>query len=75
MDFNTQDIKKVSKIADSFKGKSEDEAIRDIVRLIKTGEGGMTPEKFIQMVEMVKPVLNPAQKQKLDRVVRELKKG
>ncbi len=75
MEFSTQDVKKISKIADSMKGKSEEETIKDIVRLLKSGEGGMTPEKFIQMVDMVKPVLNASQRQKLDRVVRELKKN
>lgn len=75
MEFSTQDVRKMSKIADTMKGKSEDEAIKDIVRLVKSGEGGMTPEKFVQMVEMVKPVLNSSQKQKLDRVVKELQKS
>ncbi|HZK35093.1 MAG TPA: hypothetical protein VFD33_07275 [Bacillota bacterium] len=72
MDFDKKDISKMSEIADSLKGKSENEAIGELANMVRSGEGGMTPEKFIQLAGMIKPMLNKSQRRKLDKVISEL---
>jgi len=73
MDFSAQDMKKAAQIAQQFKGKSEDEAISEIVRMIKSGQGGLTPAKVEQMVSMIMPMVDDSQKRKLQRLIKELR--
>lgn len=72
MEFSTQDIKKVSQIAKQMQGKPEDDVIKELAQMIKSGQGGITPEKAEQMLQMVLPMLDNDQKKKVQRLVNEL---
>ena len=53
MEFNTQDMKRISEIARKMKGKSEDQIIKELSHMIRAGEGGLTPEKAESMFKMI----------------------
>ncbi len=72
MEFSTQDIKKVSQIAKKMQGKPEDDVIKELAQMIKSGQGGITPEKAEQMLQMIMPMLDSNQKKKVQRLVNEL---
>lgn len=72
MEFSTQDIKKVSQIAKQMQGRSEDDMIKELAQMIRSGQGGITPEKAEQMLQMVMPMLDNNQKKKVQRLVKEL---
>jgi len=72
LDIDRQDLKKMSELADSMRGKTEDEAIEDIVEMIRSGQGGMTPERFKQLAKTIEPMLTKSQKSKLDKIIQEL---
>lgn len=65
MEFNTQDMKKVSQIAQKMQGKPEDDVVKELVQMIKSGQGGITPEKAEQMFQMIMPMLDNDQKNKI----------
>jgi hypothetical protein len=65
MEFSTQDIKKVSQIAKKMQGKPEDDVIKELAQMIKSGQGGITPEKAEQMLQMIMPMLDSNQKKKV----------
>ncbi len=73
MDFSTQDIKQAAQMAQKLKGKSEEDAISQMVQMIKSGQGGMTPQKVEQMVSMIMPMVEDNQKKKLQKLLQELK--
>ena len=45
MDIGSQDIKRLMQAFQSVQGKSEDELIRELVDMIKSGKGDLHPEK------------------------------
>ena len=72
MEFNTQDMNRMSQIARQMRGKSEDEIVRELARMIRSGEGGLTPAKAEQMLRTVLPMLNNEQRRKIQKLIREL---
>ena len=72
MEFNTQDMKRMSQIAQQMQGRPEDEVVKELARMIRSGQGGMTPEKADQMLRMILPMLNNDQKKKIQKLIREL---
>jgi len=72
LDIDRQDLKKMSELADSMRSKTEDEAIEDIVEMIRSGQGGMTPERFTAISKTIEPMLTKSQKSKLDKIIQEL---
>jgi len=67
-----QDIRRLLQMVQSMQGKSEDEMIRELAAMIKSGKGGITREKAEGMIKAIMPVLEPQQRRKLDRLLREL---
>ncbi|MFO7153573.1 MAG: hypothetical protein DIU64_001280 [Caldicoprobacter oshimai] len=72
MNMGNQDIRRLLQMVQSMQGKSEDEMIRELAAMIKSGKGGITREKAEGMIKAIMPVLEPQQRRKLDRLLREL---
>ena len=72
MEFNQQDMKRVSQIAQKMQGKPEDEVVRELADMIRSGQAGIAPDKAEQMLQMVLPMLNNDQKSKIQKLIREL---
>ncbi|MDN5276348.1 MAG: hypothetical protein PWR01_313 [Clostridiales bacterium] len=72
MNTGNQDMRKLLQMVQSMQGKSEDELIREVAAMIKSGKGGITREKAVGMIMAVMPVLEPQQRKKLERLLREL---
>ncbi len=72
MEFNTQDMKRISEIARKMKGKSEDQIIKELSHMIRAGEGGLTPEKAESMFKMILPLLTAEQINKVKKLMDEL---
>lgn len=73
MDFNTQDMKNMSQIAGRMKGKSENEVIKELAEMIRTGQSGLTPAKAEQMFQAIMPMLTLEQKDKIKKLLEELR--
>jgi chorismate mutase len=73
MEFSTQDMKRMSQIAKKMEGKSEDQVVRELAEMIKAGQGGLTPQKAEQMFQMIMPMLTNEQKQKISKLLNELR--
>ncbi|MGI6189342.1 MAG: hypothetical protein GX041_04410 [Clostridiales bacterium] len=74
MDIGSQDIKRLMQAFQSVQGKSEDELIRELVDMIKSGKGGLTPRKAESIIKAVEQMVNPKQRRILDKLLRELHK-
>jgi len=74
MDIGSQDIRRLMQAFQSVQGKSEDELIRELVDMIKSGRGGITPRKAENIIKSIQPMLNPQQRRILDKLLRELYK-
>lgn len=72
MSMGNQDIGKLLQMVQSMQGKSEDELIREIAAMIKSGKGGITREKAVGTIKAIMPVLEPQQRKKLERLLKEL---
>lgn len=72
MDFRTQDIKNMSEIAQRMQGKSEDKVISELADMIRSGQGGLTPQKAMQMFQAIMPMLTSEQKRKIKKLMEEL---
>lgn len=73
MDFSTQDIRKAQEMAQKLKGKSDGDAIAALAQMIRSGQGGITVEKAEQMISMLMPMVDDAQKRKLQQLIREIR--
>lgn len=73
MEFSTQDMKRMSQIAKKMEGKSEDQVVRELAEMIKAGQWGLTPQKAEQMFQMIMPMLTNEQKQKISKLLKELR--
>jgi len=72
MDISKDTLNKLSKMMEGMEGKSEDELISEIAKMIKSGQGGLTVNKAKQMINTIMPMLDGAQKKKLSKLVRAL---
>ena len=73
MDIGSQDIKRLMQAFQSVQGKSEDELIRELVDMIKSGKGDL-PRKAESIIKAVEQMVNPKQRRILDKLLRELHK-
>ncbi|HHT65502.1 MAG TPA: hypothetical protein GX017_05355 [Clostridiales bacterium] len=73
MEFNTQDMKKMTQIAKKMQGKPEDQVIQELAGMIRSGQGGLTPQKAEQMFQMIMPMLTQEQRQKIQKLLMELR--
>jgi len=74
MNISSDDMKMMSQMAKKMQGKSEDEIVREIGEMIRSGQGGLTPQKAEQMFQMIMPMLNSEQKKKLQKLLNELRR-
>lgn len=73
MDINSEDINKIVRVAKKAKGKSDEELIKDIAQIIKSGQGGIDASKAKNLIKMVAPMLDSHQREKLEKLLKELK--
>lgn len=73
MDINGEDIKKIVRAAQKVKGKSDEELIKDIAQMIKSGQSGIDASKAKNLIKMVSPMLEAHQREKLEKLLKELK--
>lgn len=73
MDFSTQDIRKAQEMAQKLKGKSDGDAIASLAQMIRSGQGGISVEKAEQMISMLLPMVDDAQRRKLQQLIREIR--
>lgn len=72
MNMGNQDIRKLLQMIQNMQGKSEDELIREVVGMIKSGKGGIAPDKAESMIKAIMPALDLQQRRKLDKLLKEL---
>lgn len=72
MDIGRDALNKLSKMMEEIEGKSEDELIAEIAYMIKSGQGGLTPNKAKQMINAMMPLLDGAKRKKLSKLARAL---
>lgn len=72
MDISKDALNKLYRMMDKMEGKSEDELIAEIAKMIKSGQGGLTVNKAKQMINTVMPMLDGAQRKKLSKLMRAL---
>jgi len=65
-------MKNMSEIAQRMQGKPEDQVISELAEMIRSGQGGLTPQKAVQMFQMIMPMLNSEQRRKLKKLMKEL---
>lgn len=75
MNISSQDLKKMERIAQMMHGKDEDEVVDELAYLINSGQIGLTPERTLEMIRAIQPMLNSSQRRTLSRLATELKKG
>lgn len=73
MDIGSQDLRRMLNMAQNMQGKSEDELIRELANMIKSGQGGITSGKAENMIKAIQPMLEPSQKRMLDKLLKELR--
>jgi len=69
MDISKGTLDKLAKMMQNMDGKSEDELIKELVVMIKSGEGGLTPKKAKQMIHTIMPMLSGSQRRKLEKLL------
>jgi len=72
MNISKDTLNMLSGMLEGMEGKSEDELIDEIARMIKSGQGGLTVNKAKQMINTIMPMLDGAQKKKLSKLVKAL---
>ncbi|NLO83409.1 MAG: hypothetical protein GX094_10220 [Clostridiales bacterium] len=75
MDIRDQEIKRLMQAFQSVQGKSEDELIRELVGMIKSGRGGITPKKAESIIRTLEQMVSPKQRRILEKLLRELYRG
>lgn len=72
MDMNSDSLEKMAGLFSGLEGKSEDEMIRELAQMIRSGQGGMTPAKAKQMIQTILPMMDGSQRRKLEKLLRSL---
>lgn len=68
---------RIEDLAENYKDKSEDEIFVEIIKLNKSMEEELSPEKYNEILEKldaIRPMLSKEQNRKLDKVINTLKK-
>lgn len=66
-------LEKMASLFTDLDGKPEDELVAELARMIKTGQGGITPSKARQMIQTILPMMDVNQKRKLEKLLRALR--
>ena len=56
MDINKDNLEAMAGLFGSLEGKSEDEMISEVARMIRAGQGGITVGKAKQMIQTILPM-------------------
>lgn len=72
MDINKDSLEVMAGLFNSLEGKSEDEMISEVARMIRAGQGGITVGKARQMIQTFLPMADRNQKRKLEKLLRSL---
>lgn len=72
MDINKDNMEKMARLFNNLEGKPEDQVIREIAHLIKSGQAGITPAKAKQMIKTILPMMDSNQRRKLEKLLRVL---
>jgi hypothetical protein len=72
MDINKDSLEVMAGLFNSLEGKSEDEMISEVARMIRAGQGGITVGKARQMIQTILPMADRNQKRKLEKLLRSL---
>lgn len=70
-------LRMVEDLAENYKDKSDDEIFVEIIKLNKSMEEELSPEKYNEILEKldaIRPMLSKEQNRKLDKVINTLKK-
>lgn len=70
-------LRMVEDLAENYKDKSEDEIFVEIIKLNKSMEEELSPEKYNEILgklDAIRPMLSKEQNRKLDKVIDKLKK-
>ena len=73
MDINKDNLEAMAGLFGSLEGKSEDEMISEVARMIRAGQGGITVGKAKQMIQTILPMADRNQKRKLEKASKELR--
>lgn len=71
-----EQLDKIKNLAENYSGKSDDEILFEIIKLNKKMTEEMSPEEYqdkLRKLEMIRPLLNEDQRNKLDKVLAILK--
>ena len=71
-----EQMEKMKSLAENYSGKSDDEILFEIIKLNKKMTEDMSPEEYqdkLRKLEMIRPLLNEDQQNKLDKVLAILK--
>ncbi len=74
MNLSSQDLRKMEMIAKKMQGKDEDEVVDELAKLIKSGQAGLTPERTLEMIRAIEPMLDTRQRRKLAKLSAKLRK-
>ncbi|HZJ57694.1 MAG TPA: hypothetical protein VFD89_05570 [Clostridia bacterium] len=70
MDINKDSLETMAGLFGNLEGKSEDEMISELARMIRAGQGGITVDKARQMIQTILPMTDSNQKRKLEKLLR-----
>lgn len=62
----------MASLFNNLDGKPEDQMIAELARIIRTGQGGITPGKARQMIKTIIPMVDSNQRRKLEKLLRVL---
>ncbi len=63
----------INSIINALKGSSSDEAIDKVVKMVKSGEAGMTAKQAIAIANRLIPMLEGEQKEKVRKLIKKLR--
>ena len=72
LDINKDNLEAMAGLFGRLEGKSEDEMISEVARMIRAGQGGITVGKAKQMIQTILPMADRNQKRKLEKLIRSL---
>ena len=72
MDLNKDSLGKMTNLFNNLDGRPEDQVVAELAHIIKSGQGGITPNKAKQMIRTILPMMEGSQRRKLEKLLRAL---
>ena len=63
----------IKKVLDSMKDLNNDEAIDKLVKMVKSGEAGISSSQAITLANRILPMIEKSQQDKVRKLIRKLK--